>query len=75
MTQRGFPKYRRGQRAKTAVDLVNDHAIRDTQPKEPCSSPQRPARSSTSRSIPKRTCRSTLPIVVNSCIFEWRRSP
>ncbi|WFU71580.1 nitrogen fixation protein NifZ [Bradyrhizobium sp. CB2312] len=32
MTQRGFPKYWRGERAKTAVDLVNDHSFPDTEP-------------------------------------------
>ncbi|MEK9282165.1 MULTISPECIES: nitrogen fixation protein NifZ [unclassified Bradyrhizobium] len=32
MTQPGFPKYRRGQRVKTAVDLINDHSFPDTEP-------------------------------------------
>ncbi|MBB4397114.1 nitrogen fixation protein NifZ [Bradyrhizobium sp. CIR48] len=32
MTQSGFPKYRRGQRVKTAVDLINDHSFPDTEP-------------------------------------------
>ncbi|WP_407120862.1 nitrogen fixation protein NifZ [Bradyrhizobium sp. STM 3561] len=32
MTQRGSPKYRRGQRVKTAVDLINDDSFPDTKP-------------------------------------------
>ncbi|SCB31233.1 nitrogen fixation protein NifZ [Bradyrhizobium shewense] len=32
MTQPGFPKYRRGQRVKTAVDLINDNSFPDTEP-------------------------------------------
>ncbi|MDI3565600.1 nitrogen fixation protein NifZ [Bradyrhizobium sp. Arg816] len=32
MTQPGFPKYRRGQRVKTAVDLINDDSFPDTEP-------------------------------------------
>ncbi|MGY4627408.1 nitrogen fixation protein NifZ [Bradyrhizobium sp. USDA 4486] len=32
MTQRGFPKYRRGERDTTAVDLVNDRSFPDTEP-------------------------------------------
>ncbi|NYG45168.1 nitrogen fixation protein NifZ [Bradyrhizobium sp. IAR9] len=32
MTHRGFPKYRRGQRAKTEVELVNDDSFPDTEP-------------------------------------------
>ncbi|PJG53462.1 nitrogen fixation protein NifZ [Bradyrhizobium sp. CB1717] len=32
MTPAGFPKYRRGQRVKTAVDLINDHSFPDREP-------------------------------------------
>ncbi|MEZ2145244.1 nitrogen fixation protein NifZ [Bradyrhizobium sp. DN5] len=32
MTQPGFPKYRRGQRVKTAVDLINDRSFPNTEP-------------------------------------------
>ncbi|SFQ09469.1 nitrogen fixation protein NifZ [Bradyrhizobium sp. Ghvi] len=32
MTQLGFPKYRRGQRVKTAVDLINDDSFPDREP-------------------------------------------
>ncbi|RXG95180.1 nitrogen fixation protein NifZ [Bradyrhizobium zhanjiangense] len=32
MTQPGFPKYRRGQRVKAAVDLINDHSYPNTEP-------------------------------------------
>ncbi|WP_407114879.1 nitrogen fixation protein NifZ [Bradyrhizobium sp. LMG 9283] len=32
MTQPGFPKYRRGQRVKTAVDLINDSSFPNTEP-------------------------------------------
>ncbi|WP_027571418.1 nitrogen fixation protein NifZ [Bradyrhizobium sp. WSM1743] len=32
MTQPGVPKYRRGQRVKTAVDLINDNSYPDAEP-------------------------------------------
>ncbi|WP_018319608.1 nitrogen fixation protein NifZ [Bradyrhizobium sp. WSM2793] len=32
MTQPGFPKYRRGQRVKTAVDLINDCSFPNKEP-------------------------------------------
>ncbi|MDA9392409.1 NifZ family protein [Bradyrhizobium sp. CCBAU 45394] len=32
MTEPGFPKYRRGQRVKTVVDLVNDRSFPNTEP-------------------------------------------
>ncbi|MCA1515581.1 nitrogen fixation protein NifZ [Bradyrhizobium sp. NBAIM01] len=32
MTQPSFPKYRRGQRVKTAVDLINDHSFPNREP-------------------------------------------
>ncbi|MDA9473599.1 NifZ family protein [Bradyrhizobium sp. CCBAU 65884] len=32
MTRPGFPKYRRGQRVKTAVDLINDHSFSNREP-------------------------------------------
>ncbi|UQR64989.1 nitrogen fixation protein NifZ [Bradyrhizobium sp. C-145] len=32
MTQPGFPKYRRGQRVKTAVDLINDRSFPNKEP-------------------------------------------
>lgn len=85
MTPAGFPKYRRGQRVKTAVDLINDHSFPDREPEGVLLAAGAPVRSSTSRSIPKRTCRSTLSILVSSCssaalkkksqCFEWRLSP
>ncbi|MCC8935749.1 nitrogen fixation protein NifZ [Bradyrhizobium sp. Arg62] len=32
MIEAGFPKYRRGQRVKTAVDLINDGSFPNTEP-------------------------------------------
>ncbi|KRP93799.1 nitrogen fixation protein NifZ [Bradyrhizobium yuanmingense] len=32
MTQQGFPKYRRGQRVKAAVDLTNDSSFPNAEP-------------------------------------------
>ncbi|WP_420969411.1 nitrogen fixation protein NifZ [Bradyrhizobium sp. B120] len=32
MTEPGFPKYRRGQRVKTALDIINDRSFPNTEP-------------------------------------------